>query len=68
MDESNDVSQTIGVLSQSVNKLEGSLNALIAAAFSEKTRSLPPLERAKLYTHIVYALESILFCMCLPDC
>lgn len=46
-----------------ISELEKTLRPLIDQSLSEQARQLPLLDRAKLYTLVVYAIESLLFCM-----
>jgi exosome complex protein LRP1 len=49
-------------LEDNIDDLEESLEPLLAAALSATTKKLPLLDRAKLYTLLVYSIESLLFC------
>lgn len=49
-------------LEENIDDLEDSLEPLLEAALSVTTKKLPLLDRAKLYTLIVYSIESLLFC------
>jgi exosome complex protein LRP1 len=49
-------------LEENIDDLEESLEPLLAAALSVTTKKLPLLDRAKLYTLLVYSIESLLFC------
>jgi exosome complex protein LRP1 len=49
-------------LEENIDDLEESLEPLLEAALSVTTKKLPLLDRAKLYTLIVYSIESLLFC------
>ena len=50
-------------LEENIDDLEENLEPLLEATLSVTTKKLPLLDRAKLYTVIVYSLESLLFCM-----
>jgi hypothetical protein len=50
-------------LEDNIDDLEESLEPLLAAALSVTTKKLPLLDRAKLYTVLVYSIESLLFCI-----
>ena len=49
-------------LEENIDDLEESLEPLLETAFTVTTKKLPLLDRAKLYTLIVYSIESLLFC------
>jgi exosome complex protein LRP1 len=49
-------------LEDNIDDLEESLEPLLAAALSATTKKLPLLDRAKLYTLLVYSIESLIFC------
>ena len=63
MDTDEDAARIVSQLSKNVADLQSSLEPLISTALSEQAQSLSPLEQAKLYTYVVYAIESVLFCM-----
>lgn len=54
-------------LGGSLGDLEKNLQPLLTGALSDTTKKLPLLDRAKLYITIVYAIESLIFCM-FPSC
>ena len=49
-------------LGKNIGYLEESLQPLIDQTLSDKVGKLPLLDRAKAYTLVTYAIESILFC------
>jgi len=49
-------------LEDNIDELEENLEPLITTALSTATKTLPVLDRAKLYVLIVYSIESLLFC------
>lgn len=53
-------------LSGHLSDLDQNLAPLLTTALSETTKKLPLLERAKLYSTIVYAIESLIFCRIHP--
>jgi hypothetical protein len=63
MESSEDTDRLLSRLKTSISSVEESLEPLIAGALSDKAKGLSPVERAKLYSHVVYAIESVLFCM-----
>jgi exosome complex protein LRP1 len=50
-------------LEDNLDDLEESLQPLLENALSATTRKLPLLERAKLNVLLVYAVESLIFCL-----
>ena len=62
--EETDLSPLVAKLNSNVSDLEEALSPLLKQALSEQARQLPLLDRAKLYAHVVYAIESLLFCRC----
>ena len=61
--ESNAVLDHIDQLDGNVEALEELLLPLIEDSVNAATKKLPILDRAKLNTTVVYAIESLLFCM-----
>jgi exosome complex protein LRP1 len=59
------VEESLEQLSERLGELQKNLQPLLTVPLSETTKKLPLLDRAKLYTTIVYAIESLLFCMIL---
>lgn len=60
-----DASKILDLLEQmddEVDDLEEALAPLLKTALAETSSKLPLLDKAKLYTLITYAIESILFC------
>lgn len=56
------VQDALEELGDDLSDVQKSLQPLLTSALSETTKKLPLLDRAKLYTTIVYAIESLLFC------
>lgn len=60
-----DSSKVLSLLEQlddEVDDLEEALAPLVETALAEASSKLPLLDKAKLYTLVTYALESMLFC------
>ena len=57
-----DVLSLIEDLEDGIEELEEDLEPILNDSLSTTTKKLPLLEKAKLYTLIVYAIESLLFC------
>ncbi len=57
-----DVSALIEDLEDGIDDLEEDLEPLLNDALSVTTKKLPLLDKARLYSLIVYAIESLLFC------
>ena len=49
-------------LQDGIDDLEEDLEPLFNDTLSDTTKKLPLLDKAKLYTLIVYAIESLIFC------
>lgn len=50
-------------LDDDVDDLEEVLDTFIHKSIAETSQKLPVLDRAKFYIGVVYALESLIFCM-----
>lgn len=61
--ESNAVLDLIDQLEGNVEALEELLLPLIEDSVNAATKKLPIFDRAKLNTTVVYAIETLLFCM-----
>jgi exosome complex protein LRP1 len=60
-----DSSKVLSLLEQlddEVDDLEDALAPLLKTALSQTSSKLPLLDKAKLYTLVTYAIESMLFC------
>lgn len=53
----------VEALADNIDDLEDALGPLLQSALSSHASKLPLLDKAKLYTLVTYAVESILFCM-----
>lgn len=53
----------VEALADNIDDLEDALGPLLQSALSSHASKLPLLDKAKLYTLVTYAIESILFCM-----
>ena len=54
----------LDLLEDNIEGLEESINELLPAdSLAEASKKLPLLDRAKLHVTVVYAIESLLFCM-----
>jgi exosome complex protein LRP1 len=65
-----DSSKVLSLLEQlddEVDDLEEALAPLLKRALAETSSKLPLLDKAKLYTLVTYAIESLLFCEFYPS-
>jgi len=64
--DSSKVLSLLEELDDQVDDLEDALAPLLKTALSHTSSKLPLLDKAKLYTLVTYAIESMLFCGCFP--
>lgn len=57
-----DLHPQVEALDDNIDDLEDALGPLLQTALSAHASKLPLLDKAKLYTLVTYAIESILFC------
>ncbi len=62
MDPAANVRALLKGLTEKIDILDTSLEALVKGSAAETAEKLPLLDRAKFYATYVYAIESILFC------
>lgn len=65
--DSSKVLSLLDQLDDEVDDLEEALTPLLKAALAETSSKLPLLDKAKLYTLVTYAIESLLFCAFHPS-
>jgi len=65
--DSSKVLSLLDQLDDEVDDLEEALAPLLKAALAETSSKLPLLDKAKLYTLVTYAIESLLFCTFHPS-
>lgn len=66
MDDASDMKPMVEDLRDSIDELENALAPLLRSNHIDITSKLPLLDKAKLSVLTTYAIESILFCVCLP--
>jgi len=59
--DSSAVEALLGDLAQNVDDVESALRPLLSKALSTTSSKLPLLDKAKLYVHTAYAIESLIF-------
>lgn len=60
--DTDDIVPLVEQLEDNIDELEESLEPLLSASLTVTTKTLPLLDRAKLYVLVVYTIESLLFC------